>query len=50
MGNLNDRRGREAFEIWFYRRMFKIKWVEEIRNDRIGEKRTLCKNKIRIFH
>ena len=39
----SDRKRIEAFEIWCYRRMLKIRWVDRVTNeevlDRIGEKR-----------
>ena len=40
-----DREYLENFEMWFWKRMEKIKWSEEVPNgqvfERIGEKRTL---------
>jgi hypothetical protein len=37
----------DSFEMWYWRRMEKIKWSEKVTNeqflDRIGEKRTLLK-------
>ena len=55
MRNQNDwRRGEkeikrsEAFEMWCYRRMINIKWMDRITNEevleRIGERRTLWKS------
>ena len=41
--NSLDRKRLEAFEIWCYRRMLKIRWVDRVTNEevlnRIGEKR-----------
>ena len=38
----------EAFEMWCYRRMMNIKWMDKITNEevlgRIGERRTLWKS------
>jgi hypothetical protein len=46
-----ERKYFESFEMWFWRRMEKIKWPEEVTNeqvlDRIGEKRTLLNNILR---
>ncbi|KDR23911.1 hypothetical protein L798_10261, partial [Zootermopsis nevadensis] len=43
-----ERRRVEAFEMWCYRRMLRIKWTDKVRNelvlDRIGEGRSLWKN------
>ena len=37
----------EAFEMWCYRRMMKIKWIERVSNQevlrRVGEKRSLLR-------
>ena len=48
-GQLEKRRERlEAFEMWCYRRMMNIKWMDRITNEevleRIGERRTLWKS------
>ena len=43
-----ERKRIEAFEMWFYRRMMNIKWMDKITNEevlgRIGERRTLWKS------
>lgn len=43
--NSVDKKRIEAFEMWCYRRMLKIKWVDRVTNEevlnRIGEKRSL---------
>ena len=46
--NSLDKKRIEAFEMWCYRRMLKIRWVDRITNEevlnRIGEKRNLWHN------
>ena len=41
----------EAFEMWCYRRMLKMRWTDKVRNEevlrRIGEERTMWKTLIR---
>ena len=43
-----ERKRLEAFEMWCYRRMMNIKWMDRITTEevlgRIGERRTLWKN------
>ena len=43
-----ERKRLEAFEMWCYRRMMNIKWMDKITNEevlgRIGERRTLWKS------
>ena len=43
--NSSDKKRIEAFEMWCYRRMLKIRWVDHVTNEavlsRIGEKRKL---------
>ena len=43
-----ERKRLEAFEMWCYRRMMNIKWMDRITNEevlgRIGERRTLWKS------
>ena len=44
----SERRRIEAFEMWCYRRMLKVRWVDRITNEeilnRIGERRTIWHN------
>ena len=41
----------KAFEIWYYRRMMRIKWIDRVSNEevlrRVGEKRSLMKTLIK---
>ena len=41
----------DSFEMWYWRKMEKIKWSEKVSNEqvvqRIGEKRTLLNNIVR---